>query len=277
MGALLAVLSALTYGAGDFFGGLVSRRIPTLWLLAIAQPVSGLAMIPVCLAIGGAPTGRDVAVMALAGGFVVMGLVFLYQGLAVGPMGVVAPLVAVVSAVVPVGWGVASGDELSALTSAGVVMALAAVAVIARVESDGQPLSARGVALACLAGVGFGATFIAFDVASDDSGLWPAALQRGFAMLAALLALRVLRTPRPSRAAIPWPLVGANSVFDAAGMSFFLLATREGMVSVVSVLASLYPASTVGLAVLVLHERFTRTQAVGVALAAAAVVAVVVG
>ena len=277
MGAVLALLSALTYGAGDFFGGLSSRKIPTLWLLVIAQPISAIAMIPVCLAIGGSPTGRDVWLMALAGAFVATGLVLLYQGLAVGPMGVVAPTVAVVSALIPVMWGLASGDELSIVTTAGVVLAVVSVAVISRVESDGRPLSGRGLLLAGLAGIGFGGTFIAFDEASDTSGLWPAALQRGFAMVAALVAVRVLAIAPPRRADLPWKLVLANSGFDAAGMSFFLLATREGMVSVVSVLAALYPASTVGLAVVVLKERFTPAQLFGVALAAAAVIAIVVG
>ena len=97
------------------------------------------------------------------------------------------------------------------------------------------------------------------------------------AVLAGAMAVRVLAIAPPRRADLPWKLVLANSGFDAAGMSFFLLATREGMVSVVSVLAALYPASTVGLAVVVLKERFTPAQLFGVALAAAAVIAIVVG
>lgn len=277
MGALLALLSALTYGAGDFFGGLTSRRIPTLWLLVVAQPLSGLAMIPICVAIGGEPTGRDVWLMMLGGAFVAIGLVLLYQGLAVGPMGVVAPLVAVVSALSPVLWGVAVGDELSTLAVTGIVLAVVAVAVIARVESDGQPVRVRGVLLAALAGAGFGGTFILFSATSDDSGLWPAAIQRWSTALVAVVAVVIARIPRPARAQVPWPLVLGNGAFDAAGVSFYLLATREGMVSVVSVMASLYPAATVGLAVIVLKERFTTTQAVGVALAGAAVVAIVLG
>jgi uncharacterized membrane protein len=284
--AVLALLSAVAYGAGDFFGGLAARRLPPAAVVLRSNAV-GLATLVLCVPLVGDADllGRDVAIGAgggIAGGF---GVLLLYRGLSRGTMSVIAPITAVLSAVVPVVWGLASGERPTAVAFVGVPLALWAIALLAR-EPSSSEVVATGLTRADLvsalgAGLGFGIFFVALDATSDDAGLWPVVAGRGasvtfFAVLAAVSAsARVGRRGAMTRSTTG--LVVGCGVLDAGANALFLLATQRGLLTLVAVLGALYPATTLLLARAVLGERLAGIQRVGVGLAAVAVVLVTAG
>ena len=286
MAAVLALLSAVAYGAGDFFGGLAARRLPPAAVVLRSNAV-GLAALLVCVPfVGDADLlGRDVAIGAgggIAGGF---GVLLLYRGLSRGTMSVVAPITAVLSAVVPVMWGLARGERPTAVAFGGVPLALFAIALLAR-EPTPDDVVASGLTRADLvsalgAGLGFGVFFVALDATSDDAGLWPVVAGRTasvtfFAVAAAVsVSARVGR--RGAVTGSTAALVAGCGVLDAGANALFLLATQRGLLTLVAVLGALYPATTLLLARAVLGERLAGIQRAGVGLAAVAVVLVTAG
>ena len=221
------------------------------------------------------PTAADVAWGAAGGVAGGLGVMLFYRALATGVMSVVAPVTAVTGAVVPVAAGLLLGERPGALALTGVVIAIAAVALLAR-EAPGErerPTSGAGRAfvLALGAGLGFGAFFVLLDRTGDDAGLWPLVASRSttFLLMVAIAAItaRSVLPPRDARAAS----IGTG-VLDMSANVLFLLANREGLLALVAVITSLYPASTIALAQVFLGERLARHQIVGIALAALAVV-----
>jgi drug/metabolite transporter (DMT)-like permease len=204
---------------------------------------------------------------------------FFYRALAAGVMSVVAPVTAVTSAVIPVGTGLALGERPGAVALGGVGIAIAAVGLLSR-ETPGR--QEQGAALrtvlpgALLAGIGFGAFFVLLDQTGDDGGLWPLVASRSTTLvLVAAIGLathRSLRIPPGARAAT----IGTG-VLDMAANALFLEATREGLLTLVSVIVSLYPASTIALAQIVLGERLERHQLAGVVAAGLAVAMIATG
>jgi len=265
---LLALLSAATYGVGDFCGGMAARRIAATSVVLWSHMV-GLGLLVVSATIvGGSATGGDLLIGGLGGLCGAAGVGFLYKGLSIGPMSVVAPITALLSAAVPILAGVLEGERPSTAVSVGMVAALIAI-VLVSAEGGGslRPSDLRGVGFALAAGLGFGVFFVSLSHVGDDSGLWPLVAAR-LASVTAVGALALLgRVPR----AFPRPdaraLTLAAGVLDAVANVLYLLAVREGLLSVVSVLAALYPVSTVLLARLVLHERFATIQRIGIAIA----------
>jgi drug/metabolite transporter (DMT)-like permease len=196
-------------------------------------------------------------------------------------MGVVAPITAVGSAVVPVAWGLLSGERPAVLALAGVGLALVAVVLVARTtDEETVPATARiarsTLVVAVAAGLAFGMVFVLLSHTGDDSGFWPLLSGRLASTTALLVVLAVLRRPL-----VPGgdtrPIVVLAGVFDVGANALFLLASREGLLSLVSVLSSLYPAITVVLARAVLHERLLRHQLAGLALALLGVVLIATG
>ena len=286
MAAVLALLSAVAYGAGDFLGGLAARRLPPAAVVLRSNAV-GLATLLVCVPLVGDADllGRDVAIGAgggVAGG---IGVLLLYRGLSRGTMSVVAPITAVLSAVIPVLWGLGAGERPTLVAFLGVPLALWAVALLAR-EPAPADVVAGGLTRADLvnalgAGLGFGIFFVALDATSDDAGLWPVVAGRGasvgfFSLVAAVSAsARIGRRRAMTRSTAA--LVAGCGVLDAGANALFLLATQQGLLTLVAVLGALYPATTLLLARAVLGERLAGVQRVGVGLAAVAVVLVTVG
>ena len=269
---VLALSSALVYGAADFCGGVATRRSAVLAVVGLSQ-LAGLAALLLLLpALGGRLTAVDArwgAAAGLAGSF---GLAVFYRALASGVMSVVAPATAVCAAAVPVVAGLALGESLRLTAVLGTLLALVAVALVA--AEGGRPTlrSARqaGLGAALLAGVAFGVFFVLLDQPADDSGLWPLVPARGASLLLVLVAsIATRQVPRLVRGAVP--LVLLAGVLDMAANALFLLATREGQLALAGVLASLYPVSTVVLAQLVLRERLHRSQALGMVAAVGAV------
>ena len=259
---VLALGAAVSYGVGDFLGGLSARRAHVLTVLALSQLV-GAAAVAVWVGIAREDFlgGSAVAAAMGAGLGGAVGLGALYRGMAIGAMGVVAPISSV-SAAIPFVVGVAQGERPTGLQILGAVVALGGLAVISREPGEHGSGMAAGVGLALLAATGFGFYFVFLDHAAHDSVPWSvlvARLTSTALALAAVLALGV--AVRPPRHLVP--AIVAVGLCDTSANVLFGLATTRGLVSVVSVLTSLYPAVTVALAAVVLHERLSRTQLAG--------------
>jgi drug/metabolite transporter (DMT)-like permease len=276
---LLALTSALAYGLSDFVGGLVARRT-SAWAVAVVGTIAAtVATGAVALFVPGSPTGADLAWGALAGVGSGAGAGFLYRGFATGRMGVVAPVSAVGAAVLPVMVGVATGERPSALVWVGIVVALPGIWLVSREPPSAEvsgSTPAEGVVDGLLAGLGFGFLFAALGQVPDGAGLWPLVLTQAVsvpsvAVIATLVGAAWV--PR-DRAVAPAVWVG---VLSTVATACFLLATQRGLLAVAGVLTSLYPASTVALAAVVLHERVHRAQGVGLGLCAVAVALVAAG
>ncbi|MGH8983846.1 MAG: EamA family transporter [Acidimicrobiia bacterium] len=280
MAVFLGLAVAASYGAADFCGGLASKRAAP-WSVVLGAQYVGFAGISLLLLIDGTPIppGRDLLLGAAASCIGVVGVGLLYFGLARGPMGVVAPITAVGSAIVPVIWGLSRGERPGIVALAGVAVALFAVVLISHTRSgeDDPARPARTTLIAAVgAGLAFGTFFVVLSHTGDDSGFWPIFGGRMASTTVLLVVLVVLGGSLLPRGASP-TLVVLAGVFDVAANALFLLASREGLLSLVSVLASLYPTTTVMLARGVLHERLQRHQLLGLAAALAGVALITAG
>ena len=278
MAVVLGLLVALSYGVGDFLGGLSSKRNRAVAVVAVSQ-VCSLSVLVVGFALvrPDVAAGRDLALGAVTGAVGLVGLVLLYRGLAAGAMGVVAPVTAVGAAVLPVAWGLLSGERPSPPALAGVVTALVAVALVASGDvAEDAAAGRREIALALGAGTAFGIVFILLAETSEDSGFWPLLSAR--AVQVALLGLVLVTTRVPLRVEPGTRRLTAGAgLLDVTANALFLLAAREGLLSLVSVLSSLYPAGTVVLARVVLGERLKPPQLAGIGLALAGVTLIAAG
>lgn len=293
MAVLYALLAAASWGAADFLGGLLGRRAKPL-AVAFAAALTGFVLLAgLVLLTGGEPTARDLwwgAAAGLGGG---AGVALLYRGLAVGRMALVAPVTAVGAALLPVAWGLARGERPGLVVGLGALLALVAVALVSWETADlddgdatetatgvvPPPAATRlapGLVEAVGSGIGFGTFFILIDQVSSSAGLWPLVPMRAASVLLMLVVAAIVRVDvRPPRA-LWWPILAVGTL-DTIASTLYLLATRVGLLSLVAVLGSLYPAGTVLLARAVLRERIGPVQAVGLLLAAVAVTLITVG
>jgi drug/metabolite transporter (DMT)-like permease len=274
----LGLLVAITYGTGDFFGGLASRRNPPTAVVAVSQTIGLLALV-VIVAIdrGSAPIAHDVVAGAGAGSVGMIGIVLLYRGLANGTMSVVAPITAVGAGVVPFAWGVVTGDRPSGVALLGVAAALLAVALVSAADAVDDARATRAdIGAALVAGCAFGVVFILLGSTHAESGMWPVLAARVASVTIMTAAVVALRRPlRP--AAGTWRVIAIAGVLDVPATSLYVLASRHGLLSLVSVLSALYPAATIVLARLVLTERINRTQLLGIGLALTGVTLIAAG
>jgi drug/metabolite transporter (DMT)-like permease len=272
--ALALGVSAL-WGIGDFLGGLSSRRLPALTVLAAAELSGCLSVAVFVLATQAAiPSASAFAFAALAGVGGVVGLGGLYRGMAVGAMAVVAPISSA-SAVIPVVVGLARGERPSAVQLAGIAVTLLGVVLVSLEDSDLGARLAAGVGLALVAAVGFGLYFVFLDAASDEGAAWAVLIARSTATALAYAAAFARSSGRPPARALP--TLVAIGLFDASSNVLLGVALNEGLVSLVAVLSSLYPVVTVLLAMILLGERIGRAQAFGVGVALAGVALISAG
>jgi drug/metabolite transporter (DMT)-like permease len=270
---LFALLAAVVYGFGDFVGGLASRSRSAVTVLLYAYPV-GAALMLALLPLFSGPLDLRTALFGAAGGIGGMvGVIVMFSLMARAPMNVISPVTAVLAAVVPVVFGVIVGERPHVAAWLGIFVGLAAVTLVSHTP-DGHahgPVGARVLALACLSGVGFGVYFICLARANPHSGLWPLVISR---IAAAALIVPLARRTRAFEVLTGRVLVLAVlcGILDASANLFFLLASRHGLLSLASVITSLYPAVTVLLAVWLLHEHTGRLQRAGLALAAVSIV-----
>ena len=272
--AALALAAAVSWGVGDFLGGLKSRSLNPVAILIVAQPI-GLTLLGLWVAIRGqGPPGSEVLWACPAAVLGTTGLIAFYKGMAAGALSIVAPI-AGAGAAIPVIWGLAGGDRPSGYQELGFAAALVGV-VLASFER--RPEAARlaaGVGWAAIAMLAFGGYYIPMHAASHGDFLWAAFVFRLTSTALIAAAWLVLR-PRSARRA-DLPVLASIGVLDTGGNVFFAAASTKGLVSVVSILASLYPVVTVLLARAVLHERVYRSQELGIALALAGIVLISAG
>jgi len=270
MTAAAALLASVAWGVADFLGGIKSRVVPTLVVLLLAQ-VSGVLAISLVVAVAGnLPPGPSVLWASLAGVFGGLGLAAFYRGMAVGSISIVAPIAAV-GAVVPVVFGIATGDDVSRLQLVGFALALGGVAAASFERQVGEVRIAAGVFWAIAAVIGFGGYYVPMHEASEQDFLWAALVFRCTVALVALAAWLILRPPFTA-ARGHLGAIAMIGILDTAGNTLFAAASSLGDVSVVSVLSALYPVTTVALAAIVLSERLDRLQLAGVASALTGVV-----
>jgi drug/metabolite transporter (DMT)-like permease len=275
----LALGACTAWGAADFFGGLKSRTVALLWVMVLSQS-AGLALVGVMVAARAEPPpgGGFVLQAMLAGIGGAFGLVCLYRAMAVGTMSVVAPISAT-GAALPLVVGIATGDRPSFAQGAGILLALGGVALASREAVDqsmGDSRTAAGVGLALLAALGFGCFFVAIDAASDADVLWANLVNRATSLGLGCAAVLLLR-PQLTASRVDLPVLAMVGLLEMGANILFAAASTHGLVSVVAVLASLYPVVTVVLARLVLHERLRPPQQAGVAAALAGVALISAG
>ncbi len=266
------LLSALSWGTGDFTGGLATKRNKLLAVMLVSQGVGGLLMLVLALILDRTlPSWQSLGWGALAGAVGVIGLALFYYALAHGKMGVVAPVSAVTTALLPLGVAAVTEGTPGRFQQMGFAAALVAVWLLAGGLSSHQRLRLSDLKLPVLAGIGFGLFFIFIARASTEAAFFPlvAARTASLSMMgAALLARREsAHIPLPHL-----PLVAVAGIFDALGNAFFALAAQTGRLDIAAMVSSLYPASTVFLAWILLKERMGKSQWAGVGLALAALV-----
>ncbi|HZR10638.1 MAG TPA: DMT family transporter [Myxococcales bacterium] len=274
MALILALLSAALYGTADFLGGVAARRAPALGVTALAQ---GVGLVLVAAALPLFPAELPSAIGALwgigAGVTGAGGVALLYYGFKVGRMSVVAPVTAVCSITIPVLAALGLGERPGPLAVGGILVAIVSVALISRHDDPAAatPVRDRSVAIALASGVAIGAFLVCLARAGSASGLWPLLIARAASTLVLVAAARLanvsLAIPRGASAAV----AGCGAI-DVLANALYLLAVREGPLGLIATLASLYPASTVLLARVVLGERLRPVQSVGLGCAAAAIV-----
>ncbi len=284
MTELLALSSAVFYGAADFFGGLTARRASTIATVFVSQFV-GLVLLLVALPFlpDATVTSRDWIWGIVAGVSGSIGVALLYRALALGTMAVVAPITAVCAAMIPVLFGFGMGERLRPLTIAGVALAFGAIVLVSQPrtsnETQDSPLAGKrtlppGVLLALLAGVVVGLFFLSLARTTSGAGMWPLVAARITSIaLFGSIALATGRSLRMSASATVTATTGG--ALDMLANALYLLAARVGPLSIVVTLASLYPAATVILARLILGERLSFVQTSGIVCALTAVVIIV--
>ena len=280
LSVVLAGLSGLVWGVGDFAGGKASQQaaaLPVAWVSKLVSlPLLGVYLAATYVA----PAPASLGWGALAGIFGMVGLMLFYRALSAGAMTVVAPVTAVTSAAIPVVVGLASGERPPAIRLAGVACALVAIALVSLAgprPGERVVVTPALVGWAALSGTGFALFFVftarAGDAAAGQAGLWPVGASQLSGILLGGMLLLVLRPGGwPRRRSLSWALLAGP--MDMTANTLYLLASRTGDLSVVAPLASLYPVTTVVLALLVDRERVRSVQVVGLVLAVAALLLV---
>ncbi|HEX2885214.1 EamA family transporter [Vineibacter terrae] len=284
LGVLLALLAAAVYGAGDFVGGLAARRISVLFVVGIGQ-VAGLAALLLLALLLPAPGMRTADMLwgAASGVSTMVGITLLYQALATGRMSVAAPVTALSALSLPVLFAYAGGDWPGWMPTLGIALAAIAVALISR-EADRAGIASgsarRALGLALAAGLGIGVFYVTMKQTHSDSGLWPLVAARAsstalFAIVALGMLAHIGRATLPAATLWAWAML--SGLLDSAANALYLLSSRAAPLAVVATLTSLYPASTVVLARVLLHERLRPAQLAGLLVATVAVVLIVQG
>lgn len=278
---LLALAASISYGAADFTGGFTTRRVAPLVVVLLSQ-LTGLALLLLLVPVIGLHQFRaaDLAWGAGAGIVGGAGVMLLYRALANGRMTVIAPVTALEAAAIPVVFGLLTGERPSAVALAGVVLGFVAVALVSwsseHPEGRRRGLAQSGVLDALGAGFGFGVFFLLLSRAGHGNALWALlGVKMGSLALsgAGLLLLRQgLRLPPRTSG-----LIAIAGLFDMGANLLYLLATRSGLLSLVAVLTSMYPATTVILARFVLKERLERVQLSGLTLAVVSILMIARG
>ncbi|HEX4746678.1 MAG TPA: DMT family transporter [Gaiellaceae bacterium] len=275
MAALLALCGGLLWGVGDFLGGLASRRLAVLAVVVVSQAIGLTGLLVVVLLTGESFPGVGALLPAVGAGVaVLLGITAFYRGLAIGAMGIVAPISAA-GPVVPLAFDAAHGSIPTALQWLGIALILVGIATLSwERSSSGSARLATGTGLAVIAALGFGFYFVGIDAGADESASWAVIAARATVVtLGVLAALATSTSLRPPRALLP--MLVAIGFIDMFGNVLVAEATTHGAAGIVAVLSSLYPLVTILLARLVVGEHLSAAKRTGgfVALGGATLVA----
>ncbi|MBU8830685.1 EamA family transporter [Mycolicibacterium goodii] len=287
----MALASALGYGISDFVGGLASRRVAALRVVLVSYPIAMVLLAVIAAMVGGDVSQGAVLWGVLCGVSQAFGVWWFYAALGSGPISVVSPVTAILVAGLPVGVGLALGERPGVIAAIGVVVALVAVVLVSR-EAPDEPLARRATDtdedvkehrftatvawLTVGSGLAFGLNFVLIDQAPVEAKLWPLVFARASATVLVVAIAAMSRSLRPP-SGTPLKLAVLAAFLDVGANIAMLLALQASLLSLAGVLMSLYPAATVLLAIIVLRERVSRWQAVGMGLALAAVAMIAAG
>jgi drug/metabolite transporter (DMT)-like permease len=273
---LLALAASASWGVSDFFGGLKTRRVSVLTVLAVSQPV-GLVLLGLIVLVrwDGPPHGLTILWAILGGLAGAVGIGALYRGLAVGSMGIVAPITAT-SPLIPLTVALARGERPAAIQLAGIALALVGVAFAGWEpgEAGARGRAAVGAGLALLAAVTFGSSQVGLEAASNVDPYWATFILR---IASSALVLGAVLARRPAAPGTVWPTLALVGLLDSGATILFAIATTKGLFSVVAVLGALYPVLVAILARMFLHERLTLVQRGGALVAIAGAAAISAG
>ena len=279
---VVAIVSAVLYGWSDYMGGRAARLMPALRVTLLMEFMMITVYAGATWLDPASLTTRAFVWGSLAGLGGTVGVTTFYAALAAGSMSVASPVTGTTSAVIPVVVGLLVGERPGGITLLGIALAIGSVALVSGGGGGGgHRASQRQLTLALVAGASFGLWFIGLERAGDDSGWWPLLAARMFALPAVLTVYMVLRrrgfdpVGLSGRVGLGWA-IGAGVMVLAANIAY-LIAVRDGLLSVTAAVVSLYPASTVALAMLLDRERLSVVQGIGVALALSALVLVGIG
>jgi drug/metabolite transporter (DMT)-like permease len=275
LGIFLALTSAFVWGSGDFSGGLAARRSHQFQVLALST-LSGIFVLLIFAGLWheALPSLRSDIYAMLAGVSGALGIAALYRALSLGNTAIVAPTAAVIGAALPVGFGILTAGMPAALQLVGFILAFIGIWLVSRSSTPGKVVLQHGFALACLAGVSFGGFFILIAQVEAGKVFNPLVVARGMEFVTALVLLRLYRMPLTAINSNPTALLAG--VLDVGGNIFYLLANQYTRLEVAAVLASMYPLVTVILASLVLKERVSPNQWLGVVACLAAIALITV-
>lgn len=275
-GIVLALFASIGWGTSSAAAGRASRDVPPLWVAIITEWTGLVVVIGVLVVLRPeVPPWSDLGLSMLGGISGGIGLVLFYRALSMGTMGLVAPIAAF-GAAMPVIIGVARGERPSALAFAGVVVALTGGIAVARAPGRA---TRKGIGLAALAAVCFGGYFTLIDLGAEHNAIWASGFSRtaaGVVLVAIALVVRN-RLPGDTPRAWLWLIIAPIGLIDATASLLYAVATTKGLVSLVAVIASLYPLTTAALAYMLLGERLGRFQVIGAGLAMAGIAMVVAG
>ncbi len=280
----LALSAAAVYGASDFFGAFAARRINLVTATMVNYAVAAVASIVPLLIVGGVWSGGAALSGIVAGLVAVIGLLAFYAALAIGPMSLLSPLIALIESIVPVAISVATGQPLNLIGWIAIVVAVVALLLMSPPPKPGRDRITRsGAILAVISGLFLGGSLVALDLAPHDSGVVPAVWEILVGLVVLVLAWALMRgiplrggalafvEPAPEgrdtiTARRAWIATAASGVLTAAADTFIVLALHLGNLAVVSVLVALYPVVTVILAATILRERLGKLQIVAIVL-----------
>jgi uncharacterized membrane protein len=271
MDILLALMAASVYGVADYCGGRATRSISAMTVTFVGQS-AGLIVLLVLVFLSGVPVPpvSDFVWGGIAGIAGSTGLLAFYKAMGSGFMTVVAPVSAVTATAVPVVIGLLNGERPGVLALCGIPVALVAIALVSDVLGPNHRKAPRSIiVMAFVAGATFGSLFVILGHTNDAGGLWPVVAMR-FTSVPYMAVVMYFMKRKPSEAKANLPVVLASGILDSLANALYLLAVREGLMSIVATINSFYPASTLLLATRLDKERIHRSQAVGLGLAVVA-------
>jgi len=276
---LFGLLTAFSYGYADFVGAVAAKKVRALAVTTVAFMFGLVLALFASIFVGAEYSLSVIQIGALAGVCSAAAITFLYAALALGPISITSPFTAVLSAIIPVGFDIASGQQLSSLAGVAIVLILIAVVLVAFVPgSDVRLPSLKATLYSIGAGLGFSGIFLFLDMAPADSGLGVLVVMRVVGIVLMLGGLVALMISGKSKVLIEKELFAAGTIWlvllaglgDVSGNVFFIIAANQGALAVAAVLSTLYPVGTILLARVFLSERIALSQNIGILLAIAA-------